>query len=87
MPNFAIMRINKLKIGSVTPINNHHERLKEKYKSNPDIDPQRTHLNYHLVQPEGRYREKTLARIEEVGAKRRKDSVVLQDAFVSASPD
>lgn len=87
MPNFAIMRINKLKIGSVTPINNHHERLKEKYKSNPDIDPQRTHLNYHLVLPEGRYREKTLARIEEVGAKRRKDSVVLQDAFVSASPD
>lgn len=87
MPNFAIMRINKLKIGSVTPINNHHERRKEKYKSNPDIDPERSHLNYHLVQPEGRYREKTLARIEEVGAKRRKDSVVLQDAFVSASPD
>lgn len=87
MADFAIMRINKLKIGSVTPINNHHERLKEKYKSNPDIDPERTRLNYHLVQPEGKYRERMLARIEEAGARRRKDSVVLQDAFVSASPD
>ena len=87
MASFAILRIEKRKLGSVTPINNHHERLKEKYKSNEDIDPERTHLNYHLVEPEGKYREKALERIEEVGAKRRKDSVVMQDVLITASPD
>ncbi|SFO42155.1 Plasmid recombination enzyme [Eubacterium pyruvativorans] len=87
MANYAILRIEKRKAASVTPINNHHERLKEKYKSNEDIDPERTHLNYHLVEPEGKYREKALERIEEVGAKRRKDSVVLQDVLITASPD
>ena len=60
MANYAILRIEKRKAASVTPINNHHERLKEKYKSNEDIDPERTHLNYHLVEPEGKYREKAL---------------------------
>lgn len=84
MANFAILRIEKRKFGSVTPINNHHERLKEKYKSNEDIDPERTHLNYHLVEPDGKYRQKVLARIEEVGAKRRKDSVVMQDVLITA---
>ena len=87
MANFAILRIEKRKLGSVTHINNHHERLKEKYKSNEDIDPERTHLNYHLVEPEGKYRQKALERIEEVGAKRRKDSVVMQDVLITASPD
>ena len=33
-------------------------QVKEKYKSNEDIDPERTHLNYHLVEPDGKYREK-----------------------------
>ncbi len=87
MAHYAILRIEKRKLGSVTPINNHHERLKEKYKSNEDIDPERTHLNYHLVEPDGRYRPKVLARIEEVGAKKRKDSVVMQDVLITASPD
>ena len=87
MAYYAILRIEKRKLGSVTHINNHHERLKEKYKSNEDIDPERTHLNYHLVEPEGKYREKALERIKEVGAKRRKDSVVMQDVLITASPD
>ena len=86
MASFAILRIEKRKLGSVTPINNHHERLKEKYKSNEDIDPERTHLNYHLVEPEGKYRQKALDRIDEVGAKRRNDSVVMQDVLITASP-
>ena len=84
MANYAILRIEKRKLGSVTPINNHHERLKEKYKSNEDIDPERTRFNYHLVEPESKYRQKILSRIDEVGAKRRKDSVVLQDVLITA---
>lgn len=87
MANYAIMRIEKRKLGSVTAICNHHERLKEKYKSNPDIDTERTHLNFHIVKPTGRYRQLVLERIDEAGAKRRKDSVVMQDCLVAASPD
>ena len=87
MANYAIMRIEKRKLPSVGRINKHHERQKEEYKSNPDIDRERTGLNYHIVQPPGPYREAALARIEQAGARRRKDSVVLQDCFVGGTPD
>ena len=87
MPNYAIMRIEKRKLGSVSKICNHHERLKPEYKSNPDIDTRKSDYNYHIIQPEAKYRQLVLARIEEAGAKRRKDSVVMQDALVTASPD
>lgn len=87
MANYAIMRMEKRKLNAVARIDNHHERLKERYKSNPDIDPELSHLNYHIKEPQGRYRQKVLNRIEESGARRRKDSVVLQDCLVTASPD
>lgn len=87
MANYAIMRIEKRKLGSVGRIGNHHERLKAEYKSNPDIDPSRTYQNYHIVEPPSKYRKAVLARIEAVGAKRRKDSVVMQDCFVGGTPD
>lgn len=86
MANYAIMRIEKRKIGGVTKICNHHERLKEKYKSNPDIDTQKSNLNYHIKKPEEKYRPAALKIIEEAGAKRRKDSVIIQDCLVTASP-
>lgn len=87
MANYGIIRIEKRKIGSVGRICNHHERLKEQYKSNPDIDSVRTHLNYHLVKPDKKYRELVLARIQQAGAKMRKDSVVMQDGLITASPE
>ena len=87
MANYAIMRMEKRKLGAVTHICNHHERRKEKYKSNPDIDAERTHLNYHLCKPEKTYRPLVLERIEESGAKRRSNSIVLQDCLATATPE
>ena len=87
MANYAIMRIEKRKLPSVGRINKHHERLKEEYKSNPDIDRGRTGMNYHIIAPSLPYRDAVLARIEQAGARRRKDSVVLQDCFVGGTPD
>lgn len=87
MGSYAILRMEKRKLGAATSICNHHERLKEQYKSNPDIDPERTHLNYHICKPKDKYRPLILQRIEESGAKRRSNSVVLQDCLVTASPD
>ena len=84
---YAIIRIEKRQIGSCAAIEKHHERKKEQYKSNPDIDSALTPLNYHLVSPAKSYRMTALERIEEVGAKRRKDSVILQDGLLTASPE
>ena len=83
----AIIRIEKCKLGDVGRIDKHHERKKEEYKSNPDIDRSRSSLNYHLVAPTKSYRKMVLERIEAAGARRRKDSAVMQDGLITASPD
>ena len=54
--NYAIMRFIKVKAAGCGGIEKHNERQKEKYQSNPDIDSGRTHLNYHLVEPDNSYR-------------------------------
>ena len=87
MANYAIMRIEKRKLAAVSRIDRHNERLKNDYKSNLDIDKSRTDQNYHIVEPNGRYRDAIMTRIEEVGARRRKDSVVMQDCFIGATPE
>ena len=87
MANYAIMRIEKRKLGAVGRIERHHERKKTEYKSNPDIDMERTRFNYYLSEPAGSYRSMILERIREAGAKLRKDSVVLQDCFIGATPE
>lgn len=43
---YAILRFEKRKGGPATAIEKHHERTKEYYGSNPDIDRERSHLNY-----------------------------------------
>ena len=87
MANYAIMRIEKRKLGAVGRICKHNERVKTEYKSNPDIDPERSHLNYHLVTSKDNYRKEVLDRIARAGARMRKDSVVMQDCFVGATPE
>lgn len=87
MANYAIMRMEKRKLAAVGRICKHNERLKKEYKSNPDIDPAKRELNYHIIRPNTTYRNAVLKRIEEAGARRRKDSVVLQDCFIGATPD
>ncbi len=87
MANYAILRMEKRKLAAVGRIGKHNERLKKEYKSNPDIDPGRTNLNYHIIEPRDVYRKAVLDRIEEVGAKRRKDSVVMQDCFIGVTPE
>ena len=43
------MRIEKCKMGAVSRIEKHHERKKDVYKSNPDIDVSRSDLNFHIT--------------------------------------
>jgi len=64
----------------------HHERTKEKYASNPEIDTARSSRNFHIVQPVTSYRRETGNRITAAGCKTRKDSVRVIDTIITASP-
>ena len=65
----------------------HHERKKEKYASNPDIDTERSKYNFHIVQSKKSYKQESEGRIEAAGCKTRKDSVRFVDTLITASPD
>ena len=82
---YAILRFAKYKGPEIGQIEAHNERKKEKYASNPDVDVSRSHLNYHLVQPERKYRAEAEKQIAEAGCRTRKDSVRVVEALVTAS--
>ena len=84
---YPIMRFKKKKAGSVSSCYAHNERLKEAYKSNPDIDPAKKHLNYHLVQPQCNYRRTVSQLIQEAGCRTRRDSTVMVETVLTASPE
>ena len=84
---YAIMRFAKRKRGSINSMEAHNERKKEQYKSNPDIDTTRTTENYHLIQPEHKYYVEIMKRIEAAKCRMRKDSVLMIETLVTASPE
>lgn len=89
---YAILRFEKRKGGPASALEKHHERKKERYASNPDIDGSRSHLNYHLVEPRLKYYGEIQTRIEKAQrenpkCKVRKDSVKFIDTIVTASPE
>jgi len=85
LPQYAIMRFAKHKGGAGT-LEAHHERTKEKYASNPDIDTAKSKNNFHTVQPETSYKRESDGRIAAAGCKTRKDSVRFVDTLITASP-
>ena len=85
--SYAIMRFEKRKSGAVGGLDRHHERKKEKYMSNPDIDKSRSYQNYHIVEPQRHYKDEIKSRIEDAGCKVRKDSVLFIDTLITASPE
>ena len=84
---YAILRFAKYKGPEIGHIESHNERTKEKYASNPDIDTVRSHLNFHLVTPERKYRAESEKQIAEAGCRTRSDSVRVVEALVTASPE
>ena len=83
----AILRFEKYKGSDISGIESHNERTKTKYASNPDIDHNRTHLNFHLVTPQRKYRQEVNHQIEAAGCRTRKDSVKMVEALVTATPE
>ena len=85
---YAILRFQKRKAGSVAACERHNERKKEAYKSNPDIDIQRSNLNYHLVAPpKYTYKKEINRMVREAGCKVRRDSVMMVETLITASPE
>ena len=84
---YAILRFAKYKGPEIGHIEAHNERTKEKYASNPDVDTSRSHLNFHLVTPERKYRAEAEKQIAEAGCRTRSDSVRVVEALVTASPE
>ena len=84
---FAILRFAKYKGPEIGHIESHNERTKEKYASNPDVDTSRSHLNFHLVTPQRKYRAESERQIAEAGCRTRSDSVRVVEALVTASPE
>ena len=83
----AILRFAKHKAGPAGALEAHHERTKEKYASNPDIDITRSKNNFHIIQPEQKYRREINDRIKAAGCRIRKDSTMFVDTLVTASPE
>ena len=85
---YAILRFQKRKAGGVAACERHNERKKEAYKSNPDIDMERSKNNYHLVPPPRyTYKKEVNQKVAEAGCKVRKDSVMMVETLITASPE
>ncbi len=84
---YAILRFAKHKGGASKTLSAHHERTKEFYASNPDIDKSRTMQNYHLIAPRWSYEQEIRHRIRMAGCRVRKDSVKFVDTLVTVSPE
>ena len=84
---YAILRFAKYKGPEIAHIESHNERTKEKYASNPDVDTTRSHMNFHLVTPERKYRAEAEKQIAAAGCRTRSDSVRVVEALVTASPE
>ena len=84
---YAILRFAKHKGGASKALSAHHERTKEIYASNPDIDKSRPVQNYHLIAPRWSYGQEIRHRIRMAGCRVRKDSVKFVDTLVTVSPE
>ena len=84
---YAILRFAKYKGPTLGRIEAHNERTKDTYASNPDIDIERSRLNFHPVKPKGKYRDVSNQTIRESGCRVRKDSVTAVEVLITASPE
>lgn len=55
----AILRFAKHKAGPAGALEAHHERTKERYASNPDIDISKSKDDFHIILPAHKYRKST----------------------------
>ncbi len=84
---YAILRFQKAKSGGIAGRDRHDERKKSEYKSNPNIDKTKSDLNYHLIEPNGKYKNSCMDRIQEVGCRIRSNSILMVETMITTSPE
>jgi len=84
---YAILRFQKAQAGGVAGRDRHNERKKSEYKSNPNIDKTKSDMNYHLIEPNGKYKDGYMNRIQEVRCRFRSNSVIMVETLITASPE
>ena len=85
---YAIMRFQKKTSGKLLNTQKHNERQKEQYKSNPDIDKERSGENIHLkAPPKGGYKKAVEEITDRAGCRLRRDSVLMIETLITASPE
>ncbi len=84
---YTILRFAKHKGNPARAIEAHHEREKDKYKSNHDIKTDKIKNNIHLVRPKASYKVEIDTRINNSGCRVRKDSTRFVDTLITASPE
>ena len=85
--NFVLLRFEKHQGNPAKRIEDHHERNKEEYKSNPDVDTSKSSTNFHIIEPQTSYKQAIEQRITAAGCRARKDSVRFIDTMVAVSPN
>ena len=85
---YGIFRFAKYKGPEISNIEAHNERTKETYASNPDVDLSRSKFNFHLIEPQDKYRAQAEARIKECQCPRVcSNSVRVVETLITASPE
>ena len=82
---YAILRFAKHKGGASKALSAHHERTKDSYASNPDIDRSRSDLNCHLIHPPQHYHAEAERQIADAGCRVRSDSIRLVEVLFTVS--
>lgn len=85
--SYTILRFSKQKGNPARAIQAHHEREKEIYKSNPDINLEKSKDNIHLITPSTSYKREVDTRITNAKCRVRKDSTRFVDTLITASPE
>lgn len=84
---YAVARMQKMKVGNLTGIENHNKR-KTKNHANKDIDVTKSHLNFDLVENSATYHKNIMQYINDKKASKRavrKDAVVVNEWLISSS--
>lgn len=85
--SFAVVHMQKIKAPALKGIQIHHQREKESH-TNPDIDDERSHENYDLVNNqdvEFRERVKEIIESQKVGTRKtRKDAVLVNELLITS---
>ncbi len=84
---YAILRFQRKTGGKLLNTQKHNERQKERYKSNPDIDRERSDEKYSFGAPPSGYKRAVLERTEKAGCRLRKDSVMMIETLITASSE